>query len=333
MFNRKELPVSAPQSLQYLRTEIAVLFAFFLLLMTGNANAVTTVHDGRSYSTIERYKTEAQARNACVSFAAKYTNPTGHCSTIFRDEYTKVLAFSTGWHLVDTGRYGFPDAFLGTFYFCAAGTFYIDGMCVTFIKIPADDVPHSTGPSCSGPAPEPSCGQPINPGTGNMWHIESDYAPAGTADLSVVRTYNSSPNFWDATWVHGFGARWTNRYDSLLRAEAAFPPNTATGSCWVRSDSQYQVCGGNALPFENDVPPDSVMPSPGSRLPSDSIPDAISITRGGGQRIMFNRDGLKWVANNDIRDRMTAVYNTGGTAVTEWVYNDAQSKGTERFDA
>ena len=75
-----------------------------------------------------------------------------------------------------------------------------------------NDPPKNNRPSCpKGSAPEaPSCGKPINPGTGNMWHTETDVAsvlPSG--QLGMYRIYNSEPVSSTGSDRHLLGASWS----------------------------------------------------------------------------------------------------------------------------
>lgn len=186
---------------------------------------------------------------------------------------------------------------------------------LTGMNAPPND-PSNNGPSCDRDPRkrQPSCGEPINPGTGNMWHVERDYvSPSDVNPLSIVRVYNSTAFSWAATTAQPFGTRWTQPYDSVLRHEQAFVPGAAVGKCWRREDTLVVWC---------EAP---VAPTP------SAIPDAVSITRGDGKRTFFNRSGTNWVSKADTNDRVTAVYNEDGTAVVEWVYSVAQGGVTERF--
>lgn len=161
----------------------------------------------------------------------------------------------------------------------------------------------------------PACQAPINPMTGNMWHVIDDYAPIAYATLGLRRTYNSSPNYQDPNTVHGFGVRWTTPYDAKLRQEYAVSPPYLK-SCWKRSDGLI-IC---------DSPPQPQV----AALP---VPAALSISRGDGNRYFFNHVGNDWVSDAYVNDRVSAIYNADNTAVIEWTYYDAKQDATEHFDA
>lgn len=141
--------------------------------------------------------------------------------------------------------------------------------CVVMIQISSTSSPPSHpsdhGPSCRKNG-SPSCGQPINPGTGNMWHIETDYVAANlNSGLALRRTYNSSPFNWDANGVRMFGKRWTQQYEVIVAPAAAIPlqsPQTYT-KCWRREDTREIKCEMYPQLVQIDL----------------VIPDAISVLR------------------------------------------------------
>ncbi|HYD82021.1 MAG TPA: DUF6531 domain-containing protein [Paucimonas sp.] len=172
-------------------------------------------------------------------------------------------------------------------------------------------------PKDNGPVPceQPKCGQPIHPGTGNMWHTEVDYVGGNAPGaLSVVRTYNSSPFNVDARMARNFGVRWTQAFDSALKQEYATQPGLPPGTCWRRNSTGETWC-------ENPLPP------------VNDLPAAVSILRGDGKRYVFNRSGTAWVADADVNDRLTAEYNAAGNAVVNYTYVSANGEITELYGA
>jgi YD repeat-containing protein len=173
--------------------------------------------------------------------------------------------------------------------------------------------PGNAGPTCGATK---SCGKPINPTNGNMWHVERDYAAAAvTSGLELKRTYNSSPYNWDGNTGRTFGSHWTQGYDAVLKPEQAFTPGTSPGRCWQNPTSKFVWCVGPATPA------------------ASAIPEAVSIARGDGKKYLFNRSGMGWIGKADTNDRVTATYNAGNTAVESWTYVAAQGDVTERYDA
>lgn len=161
----------------------------------------------------------------------------------------------------------------------------------------------------------PCCGKPINPMTANMWHVMEDFASVGAGGLALRRTYNSVLTYPDPTDIHGFGVRWTTPYDAVLRHQQSNFPAFAK-QCWQRSDGML-FC---------DTPPQPT-------IPRSAIPAAVSISRGDGNRYLFNKVGSEWVSDAHVNDRVTAVFNSDNTAVIDWIYFDAKADATERFDA
>ncbi|MGZ3236663.1 MAG: DUF6531 domain-containing protein, partial [Burkholderiaceae bacterium] len=192
--------------------------------------------------------------------------------------------------------------------------FFIDtNQCINVTSAPnIPGGPKNNGPSC----PQPECGKPINPGSGNMWHTEHDYvSTVPSSALAITRTYNSSPYNWDASIVRSFGTRWTNPYDAVLKQELPYQPGTIPGTCWSRNDTQYVWC--------EYLPPTTTA----------AIPDAISILRGDGKKYLFNRNGNAWVNDTNVNDRITATFNANNTAILGWTYVSAQGDSTEAYDS
>jgi YD repeat-containing protein len=193
-------------------------------------------------------------------------------------------------------------------------TTYCVGESATDVTPGPPNNPLNLGPSCDKCTPP--VGKPINPTTGNMWHIERDYLPAvQTSGLQLTRTYNSTPYNWDASVVRSFGVRWTQPYDALLKAEKAFTPGVSPGTCWRGTVTQIVTCDGPAAPA------------------ASAIPAAVSILRGDGKKYLFNLSGTSWVGDANANDRVSAVYNADNTAVLSWVYVSAQGDVTERYNA
>ena len=94
--------------------------------------------------------------------------------------------------------------------------------------------PKNNGKSC------PTCGDPINPGTGNEYEIETDYTGSGAYPLQLRRYYNSLDP------VRGnMGSRWQSSYSQWLyiapsntevtvhRADGKGYTYTFTGTAWA----------------------------------------------------------------------------------------------------
>lgn len=164
------------------------------------------------------------------------------------------------------------------------------------------------------PAP-PGCNtNPINPGTGNKYQNETDYASSLVDGLGLTRTYNGSPFSVDARVTRSFGARWTQPFDAILRQETP-QQNGLKGTCWRWTDDNTIWCES------------PISPTPGV------IPDAVSIVRGDGKRYLFNRSGTGYFSQANVNDRLTATFNAANTAVTGWAYVAANGDVTESYDA
>ena len=104
------------------------------------------------------------------------------------------------------------------------------------LDCPADQKDPATGlcrlstPKNAG-APCPACANPIHPGTGNKFQAETDLAPAGGGQLSLVRYYNSGRPTFDNV----LGGFWHHSYHSKILVAA--PPTLAT---YYRNDGKAQ---------------------------------------------------------------------------------------------
>ena len=178
--------------------------------------------------------------------------------------------------------------------------------------------PSDHGVTCSNDG-SPSCGQPINPGTGNMWHVETDYISANSASgLTIQRTYNSNPLNWDASVARSFGKHWTQQYDVIVKPEAPRDMSSPFrySKCWRRFDNGRQICET----YPNWTPD------------AASLPDAVSILRGDGKKYLFNRSGRNWIADRNVGDELVAEYSSSGSKVISWKYRSGGG-AIEIFDS
>ncbi len=214
----------------------------------------------------------------------------------------------------------YPDTSIGSYFtltrqrlVCHSSTLFFDGKCVglDYFNYPGRGQ-GNLGPQC------PACGRPINPGTGNMWHVELDFAGSGPASaLSLKRIYNSVPYAFGAATQRKFGKRWSNRYDAVLVQKDA-DPTYGESQCWKRQDNGALIC-------KNPLPP--VIPSPAPA----AVPAAVSVLRSDGNDYTFNRSGLIYQGDGNINDRLNPIFNTGNTDVIAWDYVLASDESTERF--
>ncbi len=165
----------------------------------------------------------------------------------------------------------------------------------------------NNGTSC------PSCGQPINPSTGNMWHVIEDYKPVSKDGVAIVRTYNSTPWLWMTATTRGFGPRWNDRFNVVLKAEWTRSRNTDV-KCWIFTNGD-KLC---PLPY---IGPEQLAP-----------PETITIQRGDGKRFTFNQTTTGYISDSNVNSKVLPTYNAAGTAVTAWTFIDDDGDATERFD-
>lgn len=205
---------------------------------------------------------------------------------------------------------------------CRAGFKYSAdaGKCIETPKVSGQPGgPSQNGPSCSGapgpcpsqPEKQPEQGEPIDPSSGNMWHIEKDYTVASPLSrLALMRTYNSSVMNPDANVARSFGVRWTQPYD--IKLEAHSETIVAEPNCSRFVDTQIVVC--DWYPLAKGV-----------------LPKSASIVRSDGKRTMFNSIGGAWVTVGKTSDRLTSTLSTDGKAIAAWLYTAAAGDRQERF--
>ncbi len=211
---------------------------------------------------------------------------------------------------------------------CPQGSFWYDDVkqCIKTTKLTGTSAPSSKGanlgppptPDCNCKAPsEPSLGEPINPSTGNMWHVETDFVDDAPGGLELKRVYNSTPVSLEAKIPHSFGMRWTQKYDASLRQEIRSTAADGTNGiiCWRREDNKFTWCESALQP------------------PISANPSAVSISRGDGKRYFFNLTNGVWVGDADTNDRVTAQYDSTGTAIVGWTYVSADNDSVERYSA
>lgn len=225
------------------------------------------------------------------------------------------------WYHGDTWISSFLNSIIRYIPYCANNSPAYTGVAVEFqcpdMVNPPDNSEMSNGPMCEKSEPKqpgpPSCGEPINPGNGNMWHAETDYASAAVGGLSLTRTYNSTPYNRDGTIINSFGARWTQEYDSVLRAEGPLGDQFRPGPCW-RNYTGYTWC-------EYTI------------MPPDPAPAAVSVLRGDGKRSRFKRSGTNYVSNTDMNDRLEAHYLEDGTTISGWTFISAREERKEKYNS
>ena len=153
-------------------------------------------------------------------------------------------------------------------------------------------------------------GQPIDPTTGNMWHVELDYVSQAPGGLVVARTYNSSFSS-NSSLNDTFGTGWSSPFGVTLRNEVV--GQKFKWVCKIRLDT-------GAIYFCPDFP-----------VALSSNPDAVSISRGDGKRLYFERKGTVWTSSSP-KEEISATYNAQGSEVTAWTFTSATSGTVEQFD-
>lgn len=283
-----------------------------LLIGFGFANAATAA--GQHIYTTERVATEALALQACQSFAVSLGYPANYC-LINGNTGTGLYTYTAGWFRADgpQGTSTDPDFYLKAFFYCQPNERYFPAEARCYVVVPENppDLLRSNGPQCC----QPSVGQPINPGTGNMWHIESDYAAADPSKLAIERTYNSNSSSPFAGRTKGFGSSWSHQYEVAVFRDSHMTPNVRYRHCVRRIDGNLLIC---------DVDPYSNGP----------IPDTVAVSRGDGKILSYNRAWTGyWESHSDNSDRLSVVLNADNTAVLGWKLETAQQQTVEQFDA
>jgi YD repeat-containing protein len=192
-----------------------------------------------------------------------------------------------------------------------------DGVCAGWVEVPV------IRPPCDNCKGGPKFGEPINPGTAAMWHIERDYVDASAlGELTFVRTYTNSPYSINAKIAGLFGVGWSTSFDAVLRAEPLPSSDNPYGRCFHRFTPRHTVdyvwCESYRI---------------GSTTPTlNSVPAAISITRGDGRKFIFTGNGSSWVSWADVNDSVRAIFSDDKLRVVQWIYTSAQNDSTETFD-
>jgi len=171
----------------------------------------------------------------------------------------------------------------------------------------------NNGSSC------PSCGKPINPMTGNMWHVIEDYKAPADDGLSIVRTYNSTPWLWKATRIWGFGPRWNDRYNVVLRAAPPRLPDVEY-ECWKFTNGQ-EICPELYTPTVAGPFPNTIVP-----------PEAVSIQRPDGKVYSFSAMTGGYQGDSNVNAKVKPIYAADGVSIAGWTYVDTDNASSETFD-
>ena len=110
---------------------------------------------------------------------------------------------------------------------------------------------------------EPSGGDPITIGTGNLFEEATDYTTAGQNPLSFTRYYNSLGNiFYGDTFATTLGVNWRGTYDSYLHITPA--TGQATSVVAERADGQVLNFTLNGSSWTTDTDVDATLTQSGS---------------------------------------------------------------------
>ena len=183
--------------------------------------------------------------------------------------------------------------------------------CDTVVPLTSDSGgnPKNNGASCD--ISSKSCGDPINPGNGNNWRIETDYSTAVVPGaLRFARTYNSNGFSLDASAARSIGTRWTSNWDRKLVRTTLPAIDRRTSQCFKRVSNGQIVC---------------VSPLP---LPTGQD---IAAMRGDGKVYVF-RKSIGYVGESDVTASLVALYNQLGE-IDGWDYTSASGDEVERYDA
>lgn len=194
---------------------------------------------------------------------------------------------------------------------CSSMQRFFDGKCVniSWLNIPGLKGKNQ-GPTCLKKGTQ-SCGQPINTATGNMWHVQSDFADRSGGRLSLTRTYNSQ--ILEPSRSNLFGGNWTVDFDARLTSVLA-DNSYRSQKCYQRQDNSQIFCEANVSPYPLTTAP------------------AIEVFRGDGKYYVFNLVAGVYQGDKDTDGQLTVQKGADGTVIG-FNYTDAQSGALENYDA
>jgi YD repeat-containing protein len=295
------------------RNVVASLFFLGLFALIPNSAYAVTEHI-RLAPTPPSSQQDAQ--QACRDFAEYYGYTLSGC-VLYTNLQTGKHFYSGGWFR-SNGPNGSDwvdfNFYLREFYFCYDNEIYdeMQNRCVVTAPYANVASPLQNGPTC-----DVNCGQPIFPGTGNMWHLESDYVSPVRNGLNFVRYYNSSPHIppHGDRRLPALGWHWTHPYQSkLVRIyDTDISWGVRTGTCRQRMDTKEVIC----FPVGNVQRP--------ARL------TAVSIYRPDGKMMMFLENSGRFDPQNyHGNDSLRAERASDGT-ITRFIYT-APDNSVEEYD-
>ena len=186
-----------------------------------------------------------------------------------------------------------------------------NGQCVLNIPDTQPNPDKNNGDKCSG------VGNPIDPGTGNKFQLETDYIANDGSDLVFRRAYNSSP---DTVY---------RKYYSNCAASGPL------GTSWNQDPNGYylQLCAAAPNPGMNLIKPRWTH-SYDRKVSSSYLAGAATglavLSRPDGKALRFNLTGGVWTPDRDIADQLVRLSDAAGNT-TGWILTAAVDNAVENY--
>lgn len=131
---------------------------------------------------------------------------------------------------------------------CPAGTKYKEGAfrCVEYDPAEPTATPDKeNGPDCQG---QPTCGNPIKPGSGSKIEVELDYVDAKGV-LNLPRVYNGYPQSQSYS-IGTFGKKWSTIFDAVIYFSPSVNFSQSNGQtvCYRWRDDGTKFCEQPSTP-------------------------------------------------------------------------------------
>jgi len=173
---------------------------------------------------------------------------------------------------------------------------------------------------------EPSSGDPITIGTGNLFEEATDYTTAGKNPLSFTRYFNSlGGTFYSETFATTLGVNWRGTYDSYLHITPA--TGQATSVFAERADGQVLDFTFNGSSWTTDTDVDATLTQSGStwtltdrndavfiytaNSTGEGLLNSITLRNGYTQNLTYNGNQLKTVTDSYGRQLDFSYYTNG----------------------
>ena len=187
-----------------------------------------------------------------------------------------------------------------------------NGQCVLNIPDTQPNPDKNNGDKCG-------VGNPIDPGTGNKFQLETDYVANDGSDLVFRRAYNSSPD---------------TVYRKYYSNCAASGPS---GTSWNQDPNGYylQLCAAAPNPGMNLIKPRWTH-SYDRKVSSSYLTGATTglavLSRPDGKALRFNLTGGVWAPDRDVADTLVRLSDASGNT-TGWVATIATDSSLENYAA